>query len=148
MGNEHPLNFDLAAPVRNGADDVVFGEVRFKRQDNRNGIEPQVCEKDGEKYLRLAVQHNYFEPANPIADDGTYDRCELREPVKLPLGTRVFYGFSLRATEGFPFSEQRCVIAQMKMPFGESETPSPVLSLRIDNGRYLATVDSNSKSPF
>ncbi|MBV8361416.1 MAG: hypothetical protein JO189_26280, partial [Deltaproteobacteria bacterium] len=68
------------------------------------------------------------------------DRCELRDD-KLPLGTPVWYSFELRADPTFPIVDARCVCAQIKAPYYDDHGGSPLFALRIDRGRYVATVE-------
>ena len=139
--NDYPLTFDLDAPVVDAAGNMRFGDVIFPRHENPDGIAPEIVEEQDGRFVRLRVKTGHFVPEPPPKDDGRYDRCELREGKRLKLGAKVFYGFSLRAARNFPSVPLRCVVAQVKMPFGESKYPSPVFSLRIDDGRYLATVE-------
>ena len=68
------------------------------------------------------------------------DRCELRDP-KLQLGTPVWYSFEIRADRDFPVIDARCVCAQVKAPYYDEDNGSPLIALRIDRGRYFATVE-------
>ncbi len=102
--------------------DINFGAMTFWRNKNPNGLAPTLHSDDEEgPWLRLAVAKDAY----PKATAGTperCDRCELRDK-KVHLGTPVSYTFDIRAEQGFPIVD------------------APLLALRIDRGRYIATVE-------
>jgi hypothetical protein len=59
----------------------------------------------------------------------------------VPLGTPVSYTFDIRAEQGFPIVDARCVCVQIKAPYYDDDGGSPLFTLRIDRGRYIATVE-------
>jgi hypothetical protein len=67
----------------------------------------------------------------------------VREPIdeKTRLGADVWYGFSIRVPVEFPKRQLRCVVAQIKMPFDDDGGGSPAFSLRIDDHRFIVTVE-------
>ena len=94
----------------------------------------------GGKAVRLAVQAGTY--AGPLDEPGDVanDRCELRGPKQV-LGVDTWHGFSIRVPAGFPVRPLRLVVAQMKMPYDASGDGSPAFALRIDEGRWIATVE-------
>jgi hypothetical protein len=90
-------------------------------------------------WLRLAVAKDAYLGATD-GDPTKCDRCELRDD-KLPLGTPVWYSFELRVEANFPIVDGRCVCAQIKAPYYDDDGGSPLFALRIDRGRYVATVE-------
>ena len=125
--------------------DLNFGRMVFYRMKNRDGFLPEIAVDAGDPgrpYLKLAVKEGVYQ--GPLGDENDFnDRCELRERQgsEQALGTAVYYGFSIRIDPGFPTVPHRCVVAQIKMPYGGSADASPAFSLRIDSGRYVATVE-------
>ena len=120
--------------------DISFGAMTFWRNKNPNGLSPTLYSDDEEgPWLRLAVAKDAY----PKATAGTperCDRCELRDK-KVHLGTPVSYTFDIRAEQGLPIVDARCVCVQIKAPYYDADGGSPLFALRIDRGRYIATVE-------
>jgi hypothetical protein len=140
---------DIEHPSAHANGDIGYGNVQpngdyrkmtFYRDKSPNGFPPTLHqEPDGQPSLKLAVAKDAYLDAT----DGDYercDRCELRDP-KLLLGTPVWYSFEIRADQDFPIIDARCVCAQIKAPYYDEDNGSPLFALRIDRGRYLATVE-------
>lgn len=139
---EHPSihdNGDIAyGNLRPGGGE--FSKLTFYRNRSPNGFRPELCpEGEGGPSLRLAVARDAYLDA-PDGDYERCDRCELRDP-KLDLGTPVWYSFEIRADPAFPVIDARCVCAQIKAPYYDDNNGSPLFALRIDRGRYFATVE-------
>lgn len=129
---------DLDHPICEG--DISFGAMTFFRNKNPNGLAPTLREDDtGGAWQRLAVARGAYLKAT-AGDPDRCDRCELRDG-KLPLGTPVWYSFEMRAEEGFPVVDARCVCAEIKAPYYDADGGSPLFALRIDHGRYVATIE-------
>jgi hypothetical protein len=121
--------------------DIIFGALTFYRKKNPDGLAPVIVDAgDGMRAIRLAVQTGAY--VGPLDDpaDAANDRCELRE-VKSPLGTEVWYGFSIRVPREFPKKPLRFVAAQFKMPYDFAQDGSPAFALRIHDGHWLATIE-------
>ena len=121
--------------------DLRFGPLTFYRDRSPDGLLPVLFDPGGGgRAVRLSVQTgSYTGPLYEPADVAN-DRCELRGP-KHPLGTDAWYGFAVRVPADFPVLPLRCVVAQMKMPYDASGDGSPAFALRIEDGRWLATVE-------
>ena len=141
MAGDQGVNFDIDLD----APDFDTGPLRFTRNHCQNGMVPRIiAAADGGKAIVLEVGRGKYALEWPYdLDDLNYERCELREAKEHPtkLGTHSFYGFSLRVPENFPKRELRCVIAQIKMPYEDTNLPSPCFALRIDNGQLVATIE-------
>lgn len=140
MNDTDPLAYqiDIAHPQVHG--DVGYGAMTFLRDKNPNGWPPTLhSDDDRGPWLRLAVQKDAYLGATGGSPE-TNDRCELRDG-KLPLGTPVWYAFEMRAEEGFPVVDARCVCAQIKAPYYDADGGSPLFALRIDRSRYVATIE-------
>ncbi|HEV2302410.1 MAG TPA: hypothetical protein VGR91_12655 [Stellaceae bacterium] len=140
MTETDPLAYqiDIAHPMIHG--DIGYGAMTFWRNRNPNGLAPTVQRDDGgEPWLRLAVAKDAY-PGATAGSPETNDRCELRDD-KLPLGTPVSYSFEMRAERGFPVVDARCVCAQIKAPYYDADGGSPLFALRIDRGRWVATIE-------
>ena len=127
------------------APDIVLGKIAFYRQKNRDGLVPQFltdADDPGRQYVRLAVREGAYDGHLSNTNDPN-DRCELRELTghEQKTGTPVYYGFSLRIPPEFEPAPERCVVAQVKMAYAGCTDYSPAFSLRVDNGRYAATVE-------
>src|SRR5579872_938514 len=133
----YEIDIEKGIPSDNG--DISYGPVTFYRKRNPNGIAPELHREGEGTYLRLAVAKNAFTHATSGSPDSC-DRCELRD-TKLQLGTPVWYSFDIRAERGFPIADARFVCAQIKAPFYDADGGSPLFALRIDRGRYTATVE-------
>jgi hypothetical protein len=136
----NPLDYEvyITHPLIPG--DIGYGAMTFFRNKNPNGFSPTLHrDDDGSSWLRLAVARDAYLGATD-GDPSKCDRCELRDD-KLPLGTPVWYSFELRAERGFPIVDARCVCAQIKAPYYDADGGSPLFALRIDRGRYVATVE-------
>ena len=115
------------------------GKMMFRRNRNPNGLPPELHrEADGGVSLRLAVARDAYTKATG-GDHERCDRCELRDR-KIPLGTALWYSFEIRVERDFPVVNARCVCAQIKAPYS-NEDNAPLFALRIDRGRYFATVE-------
>jgi len=135
-GIDYEIDIEHGKPLPSG--DIDYGQITFYRNKSPNGLEPQLAKDDG-TYLRLAVQKDAYTKAT----DGTpkcCDRCELRDTT-LRLGTPVWYSFDMRAEEGFPIVDARFICAQIKAPYYGGAGGSPLFALRIDRGRYVATLE-------
>lgn len=134
IGYEIDIEHGSALPCGN----IEYGQITFYRNKSPNGLVPELRKDDG-AYLRLAVQKDQYTSAT----DGTpksCDRCELRD-TKLALGTPVWYSFEMRAEGGFPVVDARFICAQIKAPYYSGAGGSPLFALRIDRGRYVATIE-------
>ena len=140
---------DIEHPSVHANGDIGYGSTRpngdyskmtFYRSRSPNGFAPELHpEPDGGPSLKLAVARDAYLDAT----DGDYercDRCELRDP-KIKLGSPVWYSFEMRADPNFPVVEARCVCAQIKAPYYDGNGGSPLFALRIDRGRYFATIE-------
>ena len=103
--------------------------LTFDRDANPDGHEPAIAGG----VLRLAVQRGAYMAATSGEPDRC-DRCELREPGKLPIAATVRHGFELRLADDFPSTPLRFVAAQLKRDGGGS----PVFALRVEEGRLYA----------
>jgi Polysaccharide lyase len=135
-----PLDYEIDITHPKIPGDIAYGALTFYRDKNPNGLSPTLHEDDDSgPWLRLAVARDAYLGAK----DGCptkCDRCELRDD-KLRLGTPVWYSFELRAETGFPIVDARFVCAQIKAPYYDDDGGSPLFALRIDRGRYVATVE-------
>jgi hypothetical protein len=129
--------------------DLANKPLRFHRKKNPDGFTPMLVDSsDGNgKALVLAVKTGIY-GGNPgelenSQDGEDNDRCELRESNEnqLSMGADAWYGFSVRIPPEFPDVPDRCVIAQVKMPYDKDGNVSPAFALRIDSGRFLVTVE-------
>lgn len=138
-----PLDYevDITRPSPQPNGDISYGPITFFRNKNPNGLLPELYpEPDGgSASLRLAVKRDAYLDA-PGCDALKNDRCELRDS-KLPLGTAVCYSFEMRADPAFPVVDAGCVCAQIKAPYYDANGGSPLFALRIDRGRYFATIE-------
>lgn len=141
-GGAHPeLDYEADIAHPNLPVDIGYGALTFLRNNNPNGLSPTLHSDDGVgPWLRLAVRKDAYTKATAGAPDRN-DRCELRDG-KVPLGTPVWYSFDIRAEPGFPIVEARCVCAQIKAPYDDDDGVSPLFALRIDRGRWVATVEA------
>lgn len=140
---------DIEHPSVHASGDIGYGNAQpngdyskmtFYRNRNPNGFAPELHrEADGRLSLKLAVARDAYIEATS-GDYQRCDRCELRDP-KLRLGTPVWYSFEIRADPEFPVVNARCVCAQIKAPYYDEDNGSPLFALRIDRGRYVATVE-------
>ena len=128
---------DITKPKCTG--DIEYGAMTFLRNSNPNGISPELLSDQDGSYLRLALARDAYTKATDGEPD-TRDRCELRDS-KLQLGTPVWYSFEMRVEVGFPEVDARLVCAQMKAPYYDANGGSPLFALRIDHGRYFATIE-------
>ena len=137
-------DLDIENPKVSPSDDIDYGAMKFPRASNPNGLLPalQSDPKDtGGPWLRLAVaKGTYAPPPGPCPTAPINDRCELRDG-KLALGTPVVYSFEMRVEPEFPVVDARCVCAQIKAPYYDLDNGSPLFALRIDRGRYIATIE-------
>jgi hypothetical protein len=132
---------DVAQATDKGNGDIGYGPLTFFRQKNPNGVSPTLGADGGGPFLRLAVAKDaYLTPVADPEDSSQHDRCELRDG-KLPLGTAVAYSFEMRIESGFPAVDARFVCAQLKAPYYDANGGSPLIALRIEHGRYFATVE-------
>jgi hypothetical protein len=140
-GNGTDYEIDITRPSAQPNGDISYGAITFFRNKNPNGLSPELHpEPDGSpSSLRLAVARDAYLGV-PGDDALKNDRCELRDG-KLPLGTPVWYSFEMRADPDFPVVDARCVCAQIKAPYYDADGGSPLFALRIDRGRYLATIE-------
>jgi hypothetical protein len=135
-----PLDYEVDITHPNIPGDIGYGALTFFRNKNPNGLSPTLHgDDDAGPWLRLAVARDAYMGATD-GDPTKCDRCELRDD-KLPLGTPVWYSFELRAEPEFPIVDARCVCAQIKAPYYDDDGGSPLFALRIDRGRYVATVE-------
>jgi polysaccharide lyase-like protein len=135
-GIDYDIDIEHGTILSSG--DINYGQIRFYRDKSPNGFAPELRKDDG-IYLRLAVQRDHYRKATD-GDPKSCDRCELRD-TKLRLGTPVWYSFDMRAEDGFPIVDARFVCAQIKAPYYGGAGGSPLFALRIDRGRYIATVE-------
>jgi len=140
-GSGIDYEIDITRPSAQPNGDISYGAMSFFRNKSPNGLSPELHpEPDGgSSSFRLAVARDAFFGA-PGDDALKNDRCELRDK-KLPLGTSVWYSFEIRADPDFPVVDARCVCAQIKAPYYDADGGSPLFALRIDRGRYLATIE-------
>src|SRR5579859_5244556 len=132
---------DVSQATAAGNGDIAYGPLKFFRTKNPNGISPTLGSDGDGAYLRLAVAAGaYGAPVDDPVDASQRDRCELRDG-KLPLGTAVAYSFEMRAEPGFPAVDARFVCAQLKAPYYDANGGSPLIALRIEHGRYFATIE-------
>ena len=132
---------DVSQSADEGNGDIAYGPLKFYRDKNPNGISPTLGSDAGVPYLRLAVAKDaYGAPVADKEDASQRDRCELRDG-KLRLGTAVAYSFEMRVESGFPEVDARFVCAQIKAPYYDANGGSPLIALRIEHGRYFATIE-------
>src|SRR5260370_27555419 len=130
---------DVSQSTVEGNGDIAYGPLKFYRDKNPNGISPTLGSDAGGAYLRLAVAKDAYGGAADPVDAAQRDRCELRDG-KLYLGTAVAYSFEMRVESGFPAVDARFVCAQIKAPYYDANGGSPLIALRIEHGRYFATI--------
>lgn len=130
---------DIAHPKIGANGDIDYGGMTFLRNNNPNGIAPELRSDGNGAFLRLAVARDAYIQAKDGEPD-MRDRCELRDG-KLRLGTSVWYSFEMRAEGGFPEVDARLVCAQIKAPYYDANGGSPLFALRIEKGRYFATIE-------
>jgi hypothetical protein len=110
------------------------GTVTFQSDDVRNGT----------KALKLTI-----EPICPTSS-GCSERAEIweRPEVLARYDSTVWYGFSMKLADPVPQDEHRYVMAQWKREIipGAKKNYSPFLALRLDRGRLIFTIDSDSLS--
>ncbi|MCW6512352.1 hypothetical protein [Lichenifustis flavocetrariae] len=106
-----------------------FALLTFDRAANPDGCVHEI--RDGA--LRLAVRRGAYEAAIRGEPDRS-DRCEVREPGKVPLAVWVRHTFTLRILADFPRTTLRFVAAQLKLNGGGS----PIFALRVTQGRLFA----------
>jgi hypothetical protein len=108
------------------------GTVTFQSDDVRNG----------EGALKLTIE--------PICPDrkGCSERAEVweRPEVLARYDSPVWYGFSMKLAEPVPQDDHRYVMAQWKREIipGAEKSYSPFFALRLDKGRLIFTIDSDS----
>ena len=139
---DKPINYeiDITQPNPQPNGDISYGAMTFFRSKNPNGLPPEIHQdRGGAPSLRLAVARDAYLGIKTY-DAIRNDRCELRDD-KLKLGTPVWYSFEMRADSDFPVVDARCVCAQIKAPYYDANGGSPLFALRIDGGRYFATVE-------
>jgi hypothetical protein len=137
---QNPLDYEVDITHPQIPGDIAYGAMTFFRNKNPNGLSPTLhSDDDSGPWLKLAVARGAYLKATD-GDPARCDRCELRDD-KLPLGTPVWYSFELRADPKFPIVDARCVCAQIKAPYYDDDGGSPLFALRIDRGRYVATVE-------
>lgn len=107
--------------------------LTFDPDANPGGLSPAVLAGLDGPFLRLAVQAGAGGAARRGEPDRC-DRCELREPDKLPMTAASWHGLSLRLAPGFPVIGARFVAAQIKANGGAS----PLFALRVSAGRLFA----------
>lgn len=138
-GDHAALDYEVDIAHPNFPVDISYGAMTFLRNNNPNGISPTLYQDSDGAWLRLAVARDAYTKASD-GDPERCDRCELRDK-KVALGTPVWYSFDMRAEKSFPIVDARCVCAQIKAPYYDSDGGSPLFALRIDRGRYVATVE-------
>lgn len=108
------------------------GTVTFQGDDVRNGTGA----------LKLTI-----EPICPDRD-GCSERAEVweRPEVLAPYDSAVWYGFSMKLADPVPQDDHRYVMAQWKRQIlpGAAKDYSPFLALRLDKGKLIFTIDSDS----
>jgi hypothetical protein len=108
------------------------GTVTFQSDDVRNG----------EGALKLSIM--------PICPDarGCSERAEVweRRDVLARYDSPVWYGFSMKLADPVPEDDHRYVMAQWKRQIipGAEKDYSPFLALRLDKGKLVVTIDSDS----
>ena len=108
------------------------GIVTFQSDDVRNG----------EGALKLTIE--------PICPDrkGCSERAEVweRPDVLARYDSPVWYGFSMKLAHPVPRDDHRYVMAQWKREIlpGAEKSYSPFFALRLDKGRLIFTIDSDS----
>jgi hypothetical protein len=108
------------------------GTVTFQSDDVRNG----------EGALKLTIE--------PICPDrsGCSERAEVweRPEVLARYDSPVWYGFSMKLADPVPQDDHRYVMAQWKREIipGAEKNYSPFFALRLDKGRLIFTIDSDS----
>lgn len=110
-----------------------YAPLTFDPAANPGGLPPTVLAGPGGRFLRLAVQAGAGAQASRGEPDRC-DRCEVREPEKLPMAATSWHGFALRLAPGFPVTNARFVAAQVKANGGAS----PLFALRVTSGRLFA----------
>jgi hypothetical protein len=108
------------------------GTVAFQSGDVRNG----------EAALKLSIV-----PICP-GTGGCSERAEIweRPEVLARYDSPVWYGFSMKLAEPIPTDDHRYVMAQWKREIlpGAEKSYSPFFALRLDKGRLIFTIDSDS----
>jgi len=108
------------------------GTVTFQSDDVRNG----------EGALKLSIV--------PICPDGggCSERAEIweRPEVLARYDSPVWYGFSMKLATPVPSDDHRYVMAQWKREIlpGAQKSYSPFFALRLDKGKLVFTIDSDS----
>ena len=110
------------------------GTVTFQSDDVRNGAAA----------LQLTI-----EPMCP-QNRGCSERAEVweRPEVLARYDSPVWYGFSMKLADPVPEDDHRYVMAQWKRQIipGAEKDYSPFLALRLDKGRLVLTIDSDTLS--
>lgn len=108
------------------------GSVEFEKTEKFNGAGA----------LKLSVK-----PICPADSDGCSERAEIWEktPLRVPYDVPVWFGFAVKFGDPVPQDEHRYVIAQWKREIGPDAEGnfSPLLALRLFDGRLFATVETN-----
>jgi hypothetical protein len=108
------------------------GTVTFQSADVRNG----------KSALKLTI--------DPIClnRNGCSERAEVweRPEVLARYDSPLWYGFSMKLADPIPRDEHRYVMAQWKREIipGAKKSYSPFLALRLDKGKLVFTIDSDS----
>ena len=111
----------------------------FLRDNCQNGFAPEIIAGPDGDFLRLSVAKGAYGAAQG-GEPLKYDRCELRD-TKILIGTPVAYAFDMRVARPLRGVEARLVCAQIKAPYYDPVGGSPLFALRVDAGRYIATVE-------
>jgi hypothetical protein len=108
------------------------GTVTFQSDDVRNG----------EGALKLTIK-----PICPVGG-GCSERAEVweRPDVLASYDDAVWYGFSMKLADPIPQDDHRYVMAQWKREIlpGAEKSYSPFFALRLDKGKLIFTIDSDS----
>jgi hypothetical protein len=111
------------------------GTVTFQSDDVRHG--------KGALQLTLV-------PICPAARSGCSERAEVweRSEVLARYDSPLWYGFSMKLADPIPADDHRYLMAQWKRQIlpGAQKAYSPFLALRLDKGKLIMTIDSDSLS--
>lgn len=120
----------------------LYYKNNFEQSAGRVEFQSQTV-RDGNAALRLSIQ-----PICPMARTGCSERAEVweRPEVLAPYDAPVWYGLSMKLIEPIPKDDHRYLVAQWKRELtpGAQKDYSPFFAIRLDKGRLIMTVDTDS----
>ncbi len=142
VGWAAPATVEVAGGVRLADDlDGSFGPMWQLRRVRPEGL-AFVPDPTGGARRVLAIT---LRAGDMAGDGGATERAELSESshVQLPIGTDVWYAFSLYLPPDFPVLDRRLVIGQWKQDCGNCAADhSPAIANRYRRGIFSITIDT------